>query len=544
MGTKDKVKMTRAMLLQIFLGALACLFVSWEKAEDPYRYFTWEVTYGTVFPLGSKQRGILINGQFPGPTIDSITNDNVIVNVINKMDEPFLITWNGIKQRKSSWQDGVLGTNCPIPPNSNWTYKMQMKDQIGTFTYFPSTLMHRAAGGYGGFNIAARSIIPVPYPTPAAEFTLLVSDWWKSDHKTLQQTLDSGKPFPYPDAILINGLPKSASFIGQPGKTCLFRVSNVGLTTSINFRIQGHTLKLVEVEGSHTQQELYDSFDLHVGQSASFLVTLDGSTKDYFIVASSRFTRSVLTAIAIIRYTGSNSKPSGPLPIGPTYHLHWSMKQARTIRWNLTANAARPNPQGSFHYGSIEIVRTLVLANSATKINGKLRYTVNGVSYVNPSTPLKLADYLNIHEIFNLNTIKDTPTNGPTVLGTSVIGVTLHDFVEIVFQNNENTVQSWHLDGSDVWPVGFGYGQWNSTLRRRYNLVDACSRVVVQVYPKGWTAVLASLDNKGMWNLRSAIWPNQYLGQQCYVRVWNAERSLFTEYDIPRNALFCGKVHP
>lgn len=253
------------------------------------------------------------------------------------MDEPFLITWNGIKQRKSSWQDGVLGTNCPIPPNSNWTYKMQMKDQIGTFTYFPSTLMHRAAGGYGGFNIAARSIIPVPYPTPAAEFTLLVSDWWKSDHKTLQQTLDSGKPFPYPDAILINGLPKSASFIGQPGKTCLFRVSNVGLTTSINFRIQGHTLKLVEVEGSHTQQELYDSFDLHVGQSASFLVTLDGSTKDYFIVASSRFTRSVLTAIAIIRYTGSNSKPSGPLPIGPTYHLHWSMKQARTIRHNASA---------------------------------------------------------------------------------------------------------------------------------------------------------------------------------------------------------------
>lgn len=90
---------------------------------------------------------------------------------------------NGIKQRKSSWQDGVLGTNCPIPPKSNWTYKMQMKDQIGTYNYFPSTLLHRAAGGFGGLNILARSIIPVPYAKPYEEFTVLIGDWWKKDHK-------------------------------------------------------------------------------------------------------------------------------------------------------------------------------------------------------------------------------------------------------------------------------------------------------------------------------------------------------------------------
>lgn len=36
---------------------------------------------------------ILINGQFPGPNIECVTNDNIIVNVINKLNEPFLITW-------------------------------------------------------------------------------------------------------------------------------------------------------------------------------------------------------------------------------------------------------------------------------------------------------------------------------------------------------------------------------------------------------------------------------------------------------------------
>lgn len=38
-------------------------------------------------------QGILINGQFPGPQIESVTNDNLIISVFNSLDEPFLITW-------------------------------------------------------------------------------------------------------------------------------------------------------------------------------------------------------------------------------------------------------------------------------------------------------------------------------------------------------------------------------------------------------------------------------------------------------------------
>ncbi|GFQ06559.1 l-ascorbate oxidase homolog [Phtheirospermum japonicum] len=538
--------MRRAIFVHFLLGVLGCLSpVTHVKAEDPYVFLDWVVQYGGVTPLGLRQRGILINGIFPGPTVNVVTNDNVIVNVQNKLDEPLLITWQGIKQRKSSWQDGVLGTNCPIPPNSNWTYTMQMKDQIGTFTYFPSTLLHRAAGGYGGFNILARSIIPVPYPKPYQEFTLLISEWWRKDHKELQQILDTGNPFPLPDAILINGNARYSFFPVVPGQTYLFRVSNIGLTTSINFRIQGHTLRLVECEGSHTVQEVYESLDIHVGQSSSFLVTTHGpgENKEFFIVASTRFTKPIITATAILHYQGSNSTASGPLPIAPTYHIHWSMKQARTIRLNSTANAARPNPQGSFHYGSIPVARTIVLENSAAKINGSLRYAVNKISYVNPDTPLKLADYFNIPGVFTLNSTKDTPPVGPAVLGTAVIGTSLHDFVEIVFQNTESTLQSWHLDGSSFWAVGFGSGKWNSTLRRRfYNYNDAPTRSTVQVYPYSWSAILVSLDNKGMWNLRSANWARRYLGQELYVKVWNEERSLYTESDIPPNALLCGKA--
>lgn len=77
-----------------------------------------------------------------------------------------------------SWQDGVLGTNCPIQPYSKWRYRFQAKDQIGSYMYFLSTAMHRADGGFGAFNIHRRPVISLPYPVPAGEFTLLVGDWY------------------------------------------------------------------------------------------------------------------------------------------------------------------------------------------------------------------------------------------------------------------------------------------------------------------------------------------------------------------------------
>ncbi|KAL0325957.1 UNVERIFIED_CONTAM: L-ascorbate oxidase [Sesamum radiatum] len=69
----------------------ACFAIA--AAESPYRFYTWNVTYGTIYPLGDPQQGILINGLFPGPDIYSVTNDNIIVNVFNSLDEPFLIHW-------------------------------------------------------------------------------------------------------------------------------------------------------------------------------------------------------------------------------------------------------------------------------------------------------------------------------------------------------------------------------------------------------------------------------------------------------------------
>ncbi|GMN50197.1 hypothetical protein TIFTF001_019357 [Ficus carica] len=152
-------------------------------AGDPYVFYDWTVSYITSSPLGLKQKVIGINGQFPGPILNVTTNWNVVVNVKNNLDEPLLLTWNGIQHRKNSWQDGVSGTNCPIPAGWNWTYQFQVKDQIGSFFYFPSLNFQRAVGGYGGITINNRDVIPLPFLLPDGDVTLLISDWYTKSHK-------------------------------------------------------------------------------------------------------------------------------------------------------------------------------------------------------------------------------------------------------------------------------------------------------------------------------------------------------------------------
>ncbi|XP_027170980.1 L-ascorbate oxidase homolog [Coffea eugenioides] len=524
------------MLLVLLLGD--CII-----AEDPYRFFTWNVTYGDIYPLGVKQQGILINGQFPGPAIESVTNDNLIINVFNNLDEPFLISWNGLEQRRNSWQDGVWGTNCPIPPGKNYTYALQVKDQIGSYFYFPSLAFHKAAGGFGGIKIASRSVIPLPFAPPAGDYTILAGDWFNQSHNDLKAILDSGHNLPFPNGLLINGRGTNGYvFTVEHGKTYRFRISNVGLTTSINFRIQGHKMVLVEVEGTHTLQNTYDSLDIHLGQSYSVLVTADQPIQDYYIAASTRFTPQVLTATSVLRYSNSQRSVSGPPPGGPTIEVNWSLNQARSLRRNLTASGPRPNPQGSYHYGLINTTRTIRLANSAPIINGKQRYAVNSVSFIPADTPVKLADYFNIPGVFGQSNIPQNPTGGGAYLQTSVMAAEYRGYAEIVFENSEDTLQSWHIDGHHFFVVGMDGGEWTPASRFVYNLRDTVSRSTVQVYPKSWTAVYMPLDNAGMWNVRSQDWARQYLGQQFYLRIFSPANSWRDENPIPTNALLCGRA--
>lgn len=98
--------------------------------------------------------------------------------------------------------------------------------------------------------------------------------------------------------------------------------------------------------------------------------------------------------------------------------------------------------------------RTIILSSSAGQIRGKQRYGINSVSYVPADTPLKLADFFNIGGVFRVGSISPNPPGGGLFLDTPVMGADFRSFVEIVFNNPENIIQSYHLDGYSFFVVG------------------------------------------------------------------------------------------
>ncbi|KAF2564284.1 hypothetical protein F2Q70_00016160 [Brassica cretica] len=524
------------------------------NAMAPSVSHEWVVSYSERSILGANKQVILINDMFPGPILKATAGDVVNVNIFNHLTEPFLMTWNGLQMRKNSWQDGVRGTNCPILPGTNWTYRFQIKDQIGSYFYFPTLLFQKAAGGYGSIRVYSPELVPVPFPRPDGEFDILIGDWFYTDYRGMRASLDNGLSLATPDGILFNGHgPEEAFFAFQPGKTYRLRISNVGLKTSLNFRIQDHDMLLVETEGSYVQKRTLSNLDIHVGQSYSVLVTAKtdpiGSHRSYYIFASTRFSNSYMTGLALIRYPNSPVDPVGPVPAAPeSWDYASSVRQTLSIREDLAVGAARPNPQGSYHYGRVNVSRTIILQNDVMSSSNRLRYTVNGVSFVFPETPLKLADHFQLKNTIVPNMFPTYPSNKTPRFGTSVVDIRYRDFVHIVFENPLDESQSWHIDGYNFWVVGMGFGGWSESKRAGYNLVDAVSRSTIQVFPYSWVAILIAMDNQGMWNVRSQKAEQWYLGEELYFRVkgdgQEDPRNIPTrdESPIPENFLRCGRV--
>ncbi|KAJ6901770.1 hypothetical protein NC651_019517 [Populus alba x Populus x berolinensis] len=157
---------------------------------------------------------------------------------------------------------------------------------------------------------------------------------------------------------------------------------------------------------------MVDSLDVHVGQS-------DQKAADYYIVATPKMVNTTkygnLVGVGVLHYLNSSTMATGPLPSGPDpYDLQFSINQAKSIKWNMTTGAARPNPQGTFNVTNVTLSQAFILTGSrARNTNGFPYYTVNDVWYTETDTPLKLADLrTNGSGVYELDKFSTNSSNG------------------------------------------------------------------------------------------------------------------------------------
>ncbi|KAE8731414.1 hypothetical protein F3Y22_tig00002840pilonHSYRG01285 [Hibiscus syriacus] len=207
----------------------------------------------------------------------------------------------------------------PKAPWKSFTYILQVKDQIGSFFYFSSLAFHKAAAGFGGIRILSRPRIPVPFPEPAGDYTVLIGDLYKSNHTNLKACLDRGKKLPFPMESL-----KMAEDRWVPPL-----MSNKGRPTDFGYRMLDCGIHSIP----HPKPQVE---------------VADQPAKDYCIAVSTRFTSRVLTSTAILRYSNSAGPVSGP-PGGPTIQIDWRgrleemrLRGSFWVRFHFSGRRASP----------------------------------------------------------------------------------------------------------------------------------------------------------------------------------------------------------
>ena len=110
------------------------------------RETNWEVAPGVTIA------GFGYNGQVPGPTIELTQGVPVEIEFTNRLSEPTLIHWHGL--RIPAAMDGTQSTQRPVEPGETFTYRFTPPD-AGTFWYHPhaNETEQLEKGLYGAFIV-------------------------------------------------------------------------------------------------------------------------------------------------------------------------------------------------------------------------------------------------------------------------------------------------------------------------------------------------------------------------------------------------------
>jgi iron transport multicopper oxidase len=122
------------------------------------------------------------------------------------------------------------------------------------------------------------------------EVVITLADWYHQLPSTLlKKFISYANPTgaePVPDAALMNDT-QGLKIKMEPGKTYMFRVVNMAAFAAQYFWIEGHTMRVVEVDGVYTEPMDAEMLYFTAAQRYSFLITARNDTKANFAISGS-----------------------------------------------------------------------------------------------------------------------------------------------------------------------------------------------------------------------------------------------------------------
>ncbi|KAL8645414.1 MAG: hypothetical protein Q9210_006718, partial [Variospora velana] len=460
------------------------------------RPYDFTISRGFIAPDGVNRSVMLINGQFPGPTIEANWGDTFQITVRNRLEGPEEGTglhWHGILQRQTPWFDGVPSVGqCPIAPGKDLTYTFKA-DLYGSSWYHSHYSAQYAAGLFGAM------IIHGPHENFFYDVDLgpvMLTDWYHAEYfEIVKQTLTPGAPPPFSDNNLINGKmsydcskipaggPSCTSNAGiskfnfQSGKTHRLRLINAGAESLQRFSIDGHTMTVVANDYVPVVPYQTNVVTLGIGQRTDVIVRANmAPTASVFMRANMSVPCSLTNqpnAVAAIFYENAD-KTKTP------------KSTAQVFEDKSCGNDPLTKTRPLFPYPALANAATTYTVDITAGPNktGHFLWYMNGQSFrANYNHPLHL-----LAAAGNTSYPYDPQWN--------VVNFKGNNSVRVIVNNKFPAAHPMHLHGHNFFVLAEGVGTWDGQITGYPNTQR---RDVQQVQGDGYLVIQYDTDNPGVW---------------------------------------------
>ncbi|XP_051133594.1 laccase-14 [Andrographis paniculata] len=558
--------------------------IEW-KSEREYGY-SYGYGYGSLLPhcngrthhhtflvqstpytrLCNTKNILTVNGKFPGPTLEANRGDTLIVDFRNRSPYNLTLHWHGVRMPRNPWADGAEYVNqCPIRPESNFRYRVELSREEGTVWWHAHSGWARATV-HGVIIVRPRIGISYPFPEPFAEVPIVLGEWWKANVMDITENANkTGREPILSDAYTINGHPGDLYLCSKqntfkitvmPKKTYLFRIVSAVMEENLFFAIANHKLTVVGTDGFYTKPFETDHIMIAPGQTMDVLLNANQSPELKYYMAARAYAISYgagydnTTTTAILQYANSannRSLMSSPVLV-PTLPPYTDTQAATQFTRRLRSLASKDHPvnipvkikTNLFLTWSVNLLNCTGVGPCGGPLGRRFAASVNNVSFVHPTrTDILQAYYYNISGIYT----GDFPRNPPhsfdytaknltenlltPEFGTRAVVLEYNAGVEVVLQGT-NLVASdnhpIHLHGHGFYMVGWGFGKFDPEKDpSRYNLVDPPQQTTVGIPDNGWVAIRFRADNPGVWFMHCHLERHQSWGMSTVIVVKNKE---------------------
>jgi len=311
-------------------------------------------------------------------------------------------------------------------------------------------------------------------------------------------------------------------------------------------------MTVVEADGHYVKPFVVKNLNIYSGETYSVLIKADQNPNRNYWLASNVVSREpgTPTGTAVLSYYGGRSSPRKPPPTTPPTGPAWNDTTYRFRQSVATvahpAHVQTPPPRAD---------RVILLLNTQNKIDGRIKWALNGVSFTLPHTPYLVAMKRGLLGTFDQRPPPETythqgydvyapPPNPNATVSDGLYRLRFGSVVDVVLQNanmlaaNKSETHPWHLHGHDFWVLGYGIGRFDPAVHpASYNLKDPILKNTVAVHPYGWTALRFKADNPGVWAFHCHIEAHFFMGMGVVF-----EEGIHRVANLPPEIMGCGET--